>query len=71
MGGTEAGCLAHAKRKFREMWVNHGSLIGAQTLKFFGEFCEVERVVADSAPKDRGRVRQECSGRWLMYSICG
>ncbi len=25
LGVTEAGCMAHARRKFHELWVNHGS----------------------------------------------
>jgi transposase len=58
LGVTEAGCLAHARRKFHELWANHGSPIGEQALKFFGELYEVERVVAELAPEDRRRVRQ-------------
>jgi hypothetical protein len=61
LGVTEAGCLAHARRKFHELWVNHGSPIGEQALKFFGELYEVERVVAELGPEDRRRVRQEHS----------
>ena len=61
LGITEAGCLAHARRKFHELWANHGSPVGEQALKFFGELYEVERVVAELAPEDRRRVRQERS----------
>ncbi|MET3480384.1 transposase [Variovorax sp. 1126] len=61
LGVTEAGCLAHARRKFHELWANHGSPIGEQALKFFGELYEVERVVAELGPEDRRRVRQERS----------
>jgi transposase len=61
LGVTEAGCLAHARRRFHELWANHGSPIGEQALKFFGELYEVERVVAELAPEDRRRVRQERS----------
>jgi len=46
LGVTEVGCMAHARRKFRELWVNHGSQIGAQALKFFGQLYDVERVCA-------------------------
>ena len=28
MGVTEAGCLAHARRKFHELWANHKSQVG-------------------------------------------
>nr|WP_253819972.1 IS66 family transposase [Variovorax paradoxus] len=61
LGVTEAGCLAHARRKFHELWANHGSPIGERALQFFGELYEVERVVAELAPEDRERVRQERS----------
>ena len=27
---------AHARRKFHELWANHGSKVGEQALKFFG-----------------------------------
>jgi hypothetical protein len=35
LGVTEAGCMAHARRKFHELWANHGSEVGEQALKFF------------------------------------
>jgi transposase len=34
-GVTEAGCVAHARRKFHELWANHGSKVGEQALKYF------------------------------------
>ena len=61
LGITEAGCLAHARRKFHELWANHGSPIGEQALKFFGELYAVEREVAKLEPEDRSRIRQERS----------
>lgn len=61
LGITEAGCLAHARRKFHERWGNHGSPVGEQALKFFGELYEVERAVADLAFEECRRVRQEQS----------
>ena len=61
MGITEAGCLAHARRKFHELWANHGSPVGEQALKFFGELYAVEREVAKLEPEDRSRIRQERS----------
>ncbi|MET3441444.1 transposase [Variovorax paradoxus] len=61
LGVTKAGCLAHARRKLHELWVNHGSPIGEQELKFFGELCAVEREVAELMPDERRRIRQEKS----------
>ena len=61
LGIAEAGCLAHARRKFHELWANHGSPIGEQALKFFGELYAVEREVVELVPEDRRRIRQERS----------
>ncbi len=33
LGVTEVGCMAHARRKFHELWANHGSQVGEQALK--------------------------------------
>jgi hypothetical protein len=61
MGITEVGCLAHARRKFHELWVNHQSTIGEQALKFFNQLYEVEREVRPLDAIERGRIRQERS----------
>jgi len=61
MGVTEAGCLAHARRKFHELWVNHQSTIGEQALKFFIQLHEIERQVHGLDPPERQRIRQERS----------
>jgi len=61
LGVTEAGCMAHARRKFHELWVNHGSQVGEQALKFFGHLYDVEREVAGSDANDRRAARQQRS----------
>jgi transposase len=61
MGVTEAGCLAHARRKFHELWVNHQSTIGEQALKFFIQLYNTEREVCQLDPLERKRIRQEKS----------
>jgi hypothetical protein len=33
-GVTSAQCRAHARRKFHELWANHGSEVGHQALRF-------------------------------------
>jgi transposase len=53
LGVTEVGCMAHARRKFHELWVNHGSQVGEQALKFFGELYNVEREVAEADSQAR------------------
>jgi transposase len=63
LGVTEAGCLAHARRKFHELWVNHSSKVGERALKFFGELYDIEREVRDLKPDERRRIRQERSDK--------
>ena len=61
LGVTEVGCLAHARRKFHELWVNHGSPVGERALKFFQELYDIEREVRDLQPDERRRIRKERS----------
>ena len=61
LGVTEVGCMAHARRKFHELWANHQSPVGAQALKFFGALYDVEREVADSDPQHRCEARRRRS----------
>jgi hypothetical protein len=58
-GVTEAGCLAHARRKFHELWVNHKSPIGEQALALFGRLYAIEREVAALDAERRRTIRQE------------
>lgn len=58
LGITEAGCLAYARRKFHELWANHGSPVGEQALKFFGELYEIEREVHGLTMQQRLAIRQ-------------
>jgi transposase len=58
LGVTEVGCLAHARRKFHELWANHGSQVGEGALKFFQQLYDVEREVKDLLPDERGRIRK-------------
>ena len=58
LGVTEVGCLAHARRKFHELWANHGSQVGQQALKFFQALYDIEREVQDLRPDERGRIRK-------------
>jgi transposase len=58
MGVTEAGCLAHARRKHFDLWANHKSPVAEQALKYFVQLYEVEREVQDRTPDERRRIRQ-------------
>lgn len=42
-GVIEAGCLAHARRKFFELWAGHKSKIAEQALEFFQSLYRVEK----------------------------
>lgn len=55
---AEAGCLAHARRKFFDLWANHKSLLAEQALGFFGDLYDVEREVKDLEADERRRIRQ-------------
>ena len=58
-GITESGCLAHARRKFFELWANHKSRIAEDALKFFIQLYEVEREVKALDAEQRRRIRKE------------
>lgn len=72
-GITELGCMAHARRKFHELHVNHQSQIAAQALELFGALYGVEQEVAELPVHERVRIRQarakpkaETLHRWLV-----
>jgi transposase len=61
LGVIEVGCMAHARRKFHELWANHGSPIGEQALKFFVQLYDVEREVAEADNDARREARRRRS----------
>jgi transposase len=72
LGVTEAGCMAHARRKFHDLWANHGSQVGEQALKFFIQLYEVEREVQPWTPDERTadpaakeQTDRRCLHQWL------
>jgi transposase len=58
---TEAGCMAHARRKFHELWANHKSVLAEEALKLFGALYDVEREAADLKIEARRRLRESRS----------
>jgi transposase len=58
-GVTEAGCMAHARRKFHELWANHSSQIAGEALKLFGVLYDVEREVQALDANQRRDIRQQ------------
>jgi transposase len=70
LGVTEVGCMAHARRKFHELWASHQSAVGEQALKFFAELYEVERGPQDAdarleARRRRSRPVADALHQWL------
>lgn len=56
---TEAGCMAHARRKLFEAHALNGSTIAAQALALIGKLYEIEAQVKALGAEDRWRIRQE------------
>ena len=59
LGVTEVGCMAHARRKFHDLWIHHASPLGEQALRFFMKLYEVEGEVRQLAADERQAIRQE------------
>jgi transposase len=59
LGVTEVGCMAHARRKFHDLWIHHTSELGEQALTFFMKLYEVEGEVRQLAADERQAIRQE------------
>ena len=58
-GVTEAGCMAHARRKFFDLHTSHQSQIASEALAYFQKLYIIEREVAELEHDDRRRLRQE------------
>ena len=64
-GVSSALCMAHARRKFHELWINHGSEVGRQALRFHQSLFRIERVIEELRGDERRRIRQRKSRRVL------
>ena len=58
LGVTEAGCLAHARRRFVDLQATSKSLIAETAVRFFAQLYEVEREVRTLDADERRRIRQ-------------
>ncbi|MCP5179024.1 MAG: IS66 family transposase [Pseudomonadales bacterium] len=56
-GVTEAGCLAHARRKFHELWVSSRSPVAEQALVQFAALYDIERRARHLTADERARLR--------------
>jgi transposase len=60
-GVTEAGCMAHARRKFFDLHAANQSPLAASALAFIARLYEVERLLQAASAQERCRVRQDTS----------
>lgn len=58
-GVTEAGCLAHARRKFFDLHATGKSQIAEVALAQFGKVYDIERELRDAPADERRTVRQQ------------
>ena len=58
-GIIEAGCMAHARRKFVELHLSNASTIAQTAIDQIRLLYDIERVVRDLDPDERRRIRQE------------
>lgn len=58
-GMAEAGCMAHARRKFFELHQSGKSQIAEQALKSIGQLYEIETRGASLPPAERQRLRDQ------------
>ena len=64
-GVTSAQCMAHARRKFNDLWANHRSPVGRQALRYFQVLFRIEREIEALTSEERQRRRQRKSRRVL------
>lgn len=57
-GVTEAGCMAHARRKFFDLHSQNQSQIAGEGLDYFAKLYAVEREIAKLDHDERRRIRQ-------------
>ena len=56
-GITDAGCMAHARRKFHDLFVNHKSQVAEAALPFFSRLYQVEQKTATLTASERQQLR--------------
>lgn len=52
-GSSRSACLAHARRKFYELWVAHQSTVAEQALRFFTRLYDIERQLQELGVEER------------------
>jgi transposase len=64
-GVTSAQCMAHARRKFNDLWANHRSEVGRKALRYQQCLFRIEREIEELPSDERKRIRQRKSRRVL------
>ncbi len=54
-GIIEVGCMAHARRKFHDLYANHRSEIAGEALRYFAALYEIEREAREQKLDTGGR----------------
>jgi transposase len=54
-GIVEVGCMAHARRKFHDLYANHRSELAGEALRYFAALYEIEREAREQKLDTRGR----------------
>jgi transposase len=54
-GVTEVGCMAHARRKFHDLYANHRSDLAEEALHYFATLYEIERLARERQLDAEGR----------------
>jgi transposase len=62
-GVTSAQCMAHARRKFHDLWANHKSEVGKKALRFYRVLFRIEDEIVELTAEERRRIRQRKSRR--------
>jgi transposase len=57
-GITDAGCLAHSRRKFHDLVVNHQSQVAQAALPFYSQLYQIEKRAMDLTADKRRELRQ-------------
>jgi len=62
-GVIEIGCMAHARRKFHDLYANHRSDLAEEALRYFSELYKIEREARELQLDSEGRrqLRQQRS----------
>ena len=54
-GVIEVGCMAHARRKFHDLYANHRSEVAEEALRYFAALYEIERLAREQKLDTKGR----------------